>query len=51
MENYTPFTFLGSLALVALYLCSKFPIFNESFWKSMFLKLKEAHTSFSHAFV
>jgi hypothetical protein len=42
MDNYTPSTFLGSLVLVALYLCCKFLIFNESFWKSMFLRLKEA---------
>ncbi len=51
MENYAPYAFLGNLALVALYLCSKFPIFNKPFWKSMFFKLKEVHTSFNHAFM
>jgi hypothetical protein len=51
MDNYAPSTFLRNLALVALYPCSKFPTFNKLFWKSMFLKLREAHTSFNHAFM
>jgi hypothetical protein len=38
MEDCAPFAFLVSWALVALYLCFRFYIFDR-FWKSMFLGL------------
>jgi hypothetical protein len=40
MEDYAPSIFLGSWALVVLYLCFRFHIFNKLNLKSMSFKLR-----------
>jgi hypothetical protein len=42
MEDYVPSIFLRSWALVALYLCSKFCIFDQPVLEEYFFKLKGA---------
>jgi len=49
MEDCAPSTFLRSWVLVGPYLCFKFSI--DPFWKSVFFKLRGAHTYFNHAYV
>ncbi len=51
MEDCTPFSFLGSWALVVPYLCFKFCIFDKPVLERYFFKLKGAHTCFNHAYV
>jgi hypothetical protein len=51
MEDCAPFAFLGSWALVAPYLCPSFVSLIDPFWRSMFIRLRGAHTSFCHAFL
>jgi hypothetical protein len=51
MEDCATSIFLGNWVFMVSYLCSKFLIFIDPFWRNMFFKLKGAHTSFSLAFV
>ncbi len=50
MEDYAPSTFLGNWALVVLYLCFSFHIFNRFISKSMFFKLKGGPHIFQSCF-
>jgi hypothetical protein len=44
--------FLGNWVLVAPYLCFRFLFFIDSFWKSIFLKLRGGgQTYFNHVYV
>ncbi len=49
MEDCAPFAFIKSWALVAPYLCPSFVSLINLFWRSMFIRLKGAHTSFNHS--
>ncbi len=51
MEDYAPSIFLGSWALVALYLCYKFHIFNIFILEEHVFQVEGAHTWFIHVYV
>ncbi len=51
MEDCAPFAFLGNWALVVLYLCFRFHIFNKLILEEYVFHVKGAHTRFNHAYV
>ncbi len=50
-ENCAPSTFLGSWVLMAHICVLSFVFLIDPFWRSMFLRLRGAHTCFNHVYV
>jgi len=51
MEDYAPSAFIGSWVLVVPYLCYRFCIFDRPILEECFLRLKKAHSCFSHVYM
>jgi hypothetical protein len=48
-KDFAPFSFLWSWALVVLYLCSRFYIFDRPILEEYVYQVEGAHTCFNHA--
>jgi hypothetical protein len=51
MEDCAPFTFIRSWALVALYLCFRFHIFDKTILEEYVYQVEGAHICFSHVYI
>jgi hypothetical protein len=51
MEDYAPFVFKKNLALVALYLCFRFRIFNRPNLEEYIFQVEGAHTCLNHIYM